>query len=1628
MVQYLRHDSQMGRQFHAVWAWRDWPGRDGRPDTGIDIVAQPVDGEGLVAVQCKFYAAGHAIQKSDIDSFLSESGKEGFSGRIIVETTGHPWSPNAEHAIVGQQIPVRRIGLTDLRNSDLDWSTFHADRPKEAPGRLERKELRPHQEAAIRDVFAGFASSRRGQLIMACGTGKTFTSLKIVERLAAEQDGSARILFMVPSLALMSQTLREWASECALPFHAWSVCSDTKVNRRRASANSDLADIAATDLKTPPTTDPQRLAASLRRARDVEGLQVVFATYQSIDVVSRAQALIDEAWADFDLVICDEAHRTTGATLAGDDDSAFMRVHDERVIRAERRLYMTATPKLFRDEVKNAAKEKDAVLASMDDEALFGPVFHRLGFGEAVGAGLLTDYKVVVLGVPEDQVSAAYQHHAADADGELRLPDVAKLVGCWNAFAKRNGGAFEVSYGEDAQPMRRAVIFAKDIRTSKWVSREFPELVRTSLRDLVNDDDSDDLGVECRHVDGTMNAIERGDHLDWLKREDGAEAAPVTRVLTNARCLSEGVDVPSLDAVVFLNPRKSQVDVIQAVGRVMRRSPGKRFGYVILPVAIPAGMDPAQALGDNERYRVIWQVLQALRAHDDRMDTTINAIAYNTRTPESIIVDVLDFGAKARAEGVAEGRVGGAAHEGGDTDGFATVPPVMREIQGMLPFPALEWKDAVFARIVKQVGDRLYWEDWSTDIADIAGRYIALLDQLLEDPAHQDVFARFVEALRSTLNPSISPARALEMVAQHLLTKPLFDAMFTDQRFTELNPVSRAMQALVDAVGDSEVFVRERQPLDAFYESMVERIRAIDNVAGRQAIMVTLYDRFFSKAFPAMAEHLGIVFTPVEVVDYVLRSADHALRTHFGRSLADEGVTVIDPFAGTGTFITRLLSNGVIPPERMAAKYGREIFANEIVLLSYYIASVNIEAVYREVRADAGLDSGYEEFTGIVLTDTFQMHEGDGSLASEGEFSGNSERAERERGKAITAIVMNPPYSGKQRSANDDNQNLRYPRLDARIRDTYAALSTGMNKNSLYDSYFRALRWAADRIEGGGVIAFVSNNSFLDGNSADGVRLAFQEEFSDIYVLNLRGGINGRVGDRAKREGGNVFPIKTGVAITVLVKQPGGPEGGLARLHLTEVEDYLTREDKLDQLTREASIAGTEFREVVPNEHGDWLGQRDETFSTFMPLGDRETKGSEASTTVFRTFSGGLKTNRDPWCWGFSAERVAGNMRRMIETYNSFVEKGVTEASVLNDPTHISWNRALRKDFARQRLHVFHREAVRAGMYRPFTRAWAYVDRSMNDMVYRLPRIFPTGAHPNVALTVPTDYRKEWSVLMTNLLPDLNIMSACQYFPLWTWEPLPEADPSAPSLFDGLSTTSSVGGAFNGTFDFSRPLAEQVPEIIDGHRRRDAITDHALAAWRTHYGDETITSEDVFFHVYALLHHPDYRERYETDLKKSLPRIPFSPDFDEFVRVGRELAELHVNYERVEPHPAVHEQWSLNAPADEWERHRVTKLRWGKVGGKEERTRIVYNDHLTLTGIPAGVDEYKVGGRSPLEWVLDRYRVSEHKDSKIVNDPNDWFREVGDPRYLVDLIKRLVTVSLETQRLVGGLPPFMEEI
>ena len=1620
MVNYFRTDPTLKAQFDEVYRWTDWRYNGGKADTGIDLVARRVDDGSWTAIQCKFYLPNAIISKPNLDSFFEASGRtfetedgiEHFSSRLIISTTDR-WSSHAEEMLGNQVIPASRIGVSAISESPIDWDVVF---PGAVMGdsalqinlsRRETFEPRPHQQDAIDRAVEGFSTHDRGKLIMACGTGKTFTALRLAEQVAENNGGKARVLFLVPSISLLSQTLKEWTAQGRMDMRTFAVCSDAKVSR-------SAEDIAPYDLEVPVSTEGSQIEKRFASGKRAKGLHVVFSTYQSLPAVHDAQ---QEGLDDFDLVICDEAHRTTGVTLAGEDASNFVRIHDADYIRAAKRLYMTATPRLFDDQVKGKAAEHSAELASMDDEAVYGPEFYRLGFGEAVDKGLLTDYRVLVMTVDE---SVAAEAMARGENGQLNLTLASAMIGAWNGLAKRSGdlqgqkGGFDMN----AAPMQRAVAFARDIKTSKQISESFPSLISTyqqQLREAEGMGDVSlhnvDLRVASQHVDGAMNAMKRGARLSWLESTPDVDQ---TRVLTNARCLSEGVDVPALDSVIFFNPRNSMVDVVQSVGRVMRKSEGKDYGYIILPVAVAPNVSPAQALNDNQRFKVVWQILNALRAHDDRFNAKVNSIALNEGQVEELPIAVDHVGSPKEQLDQAEARSQADASE-----------PDQDMAQQIALFSLERWQEAIYTKLVDKVGTRTYWEDWADDVANIAEAQIARIKALINaaDDTIRKEFEVFIEGLRGNLNDSITEDEAISMLSQHLITAPVFNALFTEHDFAAHNPVARVMQRMVDALSDAKL-ESETESLTKFYESVRIRASEVSSASGKQQVIKDLYERFFRKAFKKQSEALGIVYTPVEIVDFILRSADQISREHFGKGLTDEGVHILDPFTGTGTFMVRLLQSGLIEPEDLARKYAGELHATEIMLLAYYVAAVNIETTYNALQAERAQRNGepepeYVPFDGIALADTFQIHE-EGDILDLKVFKENNAAIQRQIDSPINVIIGNPPYSVGQTSANDNNANLKYPTLDKRIEETFAANSSAQLKNSLYDSYLRAFRWSIDRLGTHGVMAFVSNGGWIDGNTADGVRLSLDDELSDIYVYNLRG--NARTaGEVRRQEAGNVFRDggRTTIAIIIAVKREFPDD---VCIHYRDIGDYLSADEKLAIVAR-STLDNVDWQIIEPNIYGDWLDQRNDEFETWPALGDKKNK---TGLKIFRLFSAGLKTSRDPWCYSSHQVKLRSQVTSSAAFYNSeaerlgeLVAKGHSEDEARKEirfnSEKFSWDRVNIRNVVRGKKITVDQAGFRTSLYRPFFKQHSYFDptQQLNNCTYQLPQLFPTPAHDNIGFTLTgAASHYDFGLIATALLPNLHTLDTGQFFPRWTWDPIeaPEGE-----LDFGM-------GASEG----SEPGTEG--EILDGYRRVDNITDEILGIYREALGSG-VTKDDIFYFVYGQLHDPGYREKYAADLKRMLPHIETPTSrarFDQLAAAGRELMDLHVNYEDVEPWPVTVD---VKASADENDREtwRVQKMKWAKKKdpstGKNvnDVTTLVYNKSVTVRDIPAEADEYMLGSRSALAWIIDRYQVKKDKASGIVNDPNDWADEVGNPRYIVDLIGRVTRVAMETVRIVGSL-------
>ena len=1540
ILDILTHDRHYKNRFDRVWMWRDWARekhiKDERgtgQDMGIDIVARERVGGDLCAVQCKCYADDTMLDRESADRFIAEGVRQDMKNYILACTGAI--SDRLVHDLGKSHCQI--MTKDDLRYK-FDWDAYPQ---KIVPPPL--KKLLPYQKKALNDVVSGFAKKNRGKLIMACGTGKTLVALHAAERLAGK--GGA-VLYLVPSISLILQSMREWSDNANMPHYYMAVCSDTTVR------NTEQGTL--TELEAPASTDPEALKERADRMGK-DALNVIFSTYHSVEVVEKAMA-----GRQLDLVLCDEAHRTAGVDERG-SESYYTRVHYDKNIRAARRLYMTATPRLYTDAVKGKAEQQQKVVVSMDDD-LYGPVFHSLSFYDAVHKHkVLCDFKVRVAVMDGDTLDELVQRAQAGDDAMVPLDEKALMASVWHAL--EHPGA-----DDKKGLLQRAIMFCDMINSSKIVAGEpitYKKDIREDHEQLEKAMQIDSQRsfekivshikkvtkaksrntVDVRHVDGGDSAQERRARLDWLK--SSSDDPGTCRILSNARCLSEGVDVPALDGVVFMNPRKSVVDVVQAVGRVMRKSPGKEFGYVILPVAIPAGVDIDDAMERNEYFKVVWQVLNALRSHDPQLASEINKLVLtdshsNNEVTNRIIIRHA-YGHGLRQAELLEARM----------------------ISG------------ISSKLVQKVGDVNYYDKYGKRLGEVArtieGR---IRNRIKASPEQRAEIEKLHTGLHHMVGDMVTFDEAIRTLAQHMVLARVFDLLFSG-KFAAQNPIAQVFDSVATKIGLEE----ELETLGDFYDDIEREVGRIQSREERQNFIKKIYGNFLESADKKGAEKHGIVYTPVEVIDFIIQSVDVLLQNNFKLSFNDRAVKVKDPFTGTGTFLTRLLELGLIT-DNMFEKYQHDLFADEIVLLAYYTVTINIETTYSSLSKN----NKYVPFDGIVYTDALRTppryHEGAEHRQEQSkiddQFKAAHDRIKRQRSSRIDVIIGNPPYSAGQKKANDRNQNIKYPLLDARITNTYAQETKKLNPhigliNSLYDSYIRAIRWASDRIGESGIIGFVTNAGFIRSQAGAGIRACITKEFNEVWCFDLRGDQRTK-GEISKREGGKVFGSgsRAPVAITFLVKNP--KKSGCT-IRYKNIGDYLTQKAKLEIIKTFGSINMIhDWKIINPDKHHDWLDQRGdagEKFTLYRAIGDKETKAGKHDKAVFRTYSPGTSTGRDRWAYNSSTVDLAKNMRVHIEYANSQSDPENPEI----DPKKATFTIGLKQKLKKHKF-AFDESNIRPSLYRPFFKQYLYFDVSgaYTERISRMPQFFPRPDSENLVICIPDYFKGDFSVLVTNTLPDLHVLASSQCFPLYVY-----------------THTGKV----------------------------DNITDSTLTEYQKHYDDMSITKKKIFYYIYGLLHHEGYRRKFINSLRHELPRIPMAPDFSKFCGAGRRLVNLHLTFEDCH-------RYDLGAPkihSPSNTHFKFSKLSFGTRYSEGTRKMVKDTSVLRADGVVLfdNIPEtsYMVDGRTPLEWVVDRYRVTVDKYSGIVNKP----RAETD---IIAVIERAVYIGIESERIIKALPDEFE--
>ncbi|GAA8742020.1 DEAD/DEAH box helicase family protein [Helicobacter pylori] len=1400
---------------------------------------------------------------------------------------------------------------------------------------------------------------------MACGTGKTYTSLKIMEAL-----DSKITLFLAPSIALLSQTFREYAQEKSDPFYASIVCSDDKVGKGKKNKNDDdTDDIDFSELPNKPSTRPEDILSVCGLAQKENKRFIIFSTYQSALRIKEAQEV---GLGEIDLVICDEAHRTVGAMYSSnerDDKNAFTLCHSDGNIKAKKRLYMTATPKVYSESSKARAKESDNAIYSMDDEGIFGEEIYTLNFTKAIALDLLTDYKVMILAVRKEDLSGVtnsvnkkisrLEAKGTKLDKKLINNEfVCKIIGTHKGLAKKdlialddeNKQDYDLQNKNDTTPSQRAISFCKSINTSKRIKDSF-ETIMECYDEELKKKSFKNLTISIDHIDGTMNCKVRLEKLEELN-----EFKPNTcKVLSNARCLSEGVDVPALDSIVFFDGKSAMVDIIQAVGRVMRKAKHKKRGYIILPIALEESeIQNLDEAVNNTNFKNIWKVIKALRSHDPSL------------------VDEATFKEKIKIFGSDDHNNDETNQddEGLQKDKTEQTKQDPKQAQKTL-FDAILLQDlanAVYNVMPTKLGDRNYWENFTKKTGNIARTLNSRLKDIFEK--NPEFFRGFLDSLKGNIHSNIKEDEALDMITSHIITKPIFDAIFGDNI---KNPISKALDKMVQKLSTLGL-QGETKDLKNLYESVKTEAMHAKSQKSQQELIKNLYNTFFKVAFRKQSEKLGIVYTPIEVVDFILRATNGILKKHFNTDFNDKSITIFDPFTGTGSFIARLLSkeNGLISDEALKEKFLNNLFAFDIVLLAYYIALINI------TQAAQNRDGSLKNFKNIALTDSLDFYEeknNKGVFDLFKDLEENKEIKDTIEKQNIRVIIGNPPYSAGAKSQNDNNQNLSHPKLEKRVCDKYGKNSTAKVGATTRDTLIQSIYMASELLKDKGVLGFVVNGGFIDSKSGDGFRKCVAQEFAHLYVLNLRG--NARTsGEERKKEGDGIFDSgsRATIAIIFFVKDTSVKNSAI---HYYDIGDYLKREEKLNRLANFTNLDAIKFETITPNDKGDWINQREDGFEKLIPL-----KRDKNSKSVFDINSNGVTSGCDPWVYNFSPIVLMQNVQKCMDTYNADLKrfnahfreafkqraKGVksgqlykqlNDSEITTDKTKIAWTRTLKQEFIKNKnLQESNEKRIRLALYRPFNKQWLYFDKNLNEEQSQLPKIFPNKDAQNVVINTTI---RNFSALISDAITDRHFIGDTQAYPLYCYDDL--------------------------------------------GRRDYAISGYALNLFRKHYEDNSIAEEEIFYYIYAILHHKGYLEKYKNSLAKEDPRIALSKDFKELSVLGKELAELHLNYESGEMHASVEYKTLMNA--EEKGYYDVEKM-------KKQGDRINYNNNIAITKIPKKAFDYALNGKSAIDWVIERYKKTTDEDILIENNPNDY----KDGKYVFELLCRVIKLSEKSVDLI----------
>lgn len=1575
---------------------------DSAKDQGIDLIGYD-NNDNVIPIQAKNYLKTNQIKREEVDKFFTE---------ITTKSNKYNWNPVTAwlvyNGVLNKKAEERLVEINNLKDTNIkkiavqellqkiyyqhkihDLKEIYIEKWLESVT-VEKiktpKTLRAYQTEALDKAVQYYKDYDRGHMVMACGTGKTLTSLVMIEKITPP---NAMILFLVPTLDLMRQSIEVARNDIDFDFNGFAVCSDTSVVKRTAKKNDEIM-LSNADLPI------NRVFSSVEQINDyyhkitpppkLSQRIIVFSTYQSVDKIVEAQK---DGFGVFDLVICDEAHRTVKFIDGKENNKKeqnFVVVHDNEKLRAKKRLYMTATPKIFKGDVKKikaTGEYDDLEFLDMSQEDVFGQQFFTYSFSQGVSENYLADFKVIILTFLADEYNTTYQQLKEKYDKLkykekfIELDEFTKLYGVYKTLKSRH--------------IKNAINFCRFAISGKANSRLLTIVWEMLVEHIQqNQEDHDNFQIDFRHVDGTMNSNLRRENIDALdKKEQGCV------VLSNARCLTEGVDVPSLDAVIFMQQRKSEIDIVQATGRVMRKTKEKHAGLVIVPVVASIIDNQKQEVEfdfEKTAFKKVGDILGALRSPNVKpeLKQTVenhqlgdswnnHLIEVTTEINEKKILAIL----KTRQQNLLEDKKPldtETIHSMNDYEAEKVAKQLkieltMENIQNLKN----QIMDKVKSAVVKRVGTRSYWAVWSAEkLPGIVKNVKNFLKYSYE--ANEKIWEQFIKQVQSYLNPAITKQDAINWAADSFITQPLFAILFPHS--LKHNPVVRIFSKLEDDLNLREKLSSEEVKLQNFYDNIRKEVATIETQQAKQNLLKMIYEKYLTAVYKEEAKNNGVVYTPIEVVDFMLKGVNYLLQTEFNNSSFNtENVKILEPFAGTGSFISRLLSEdlNLIAKDNLEYKYKNDIYANEIMLLPYYIASINVSETFNNRQNN----NSYLPYDNIIWTDTFELLDKNTNQAElKIAEDQNHKKIAKLKNEPINVIISNPPYS-----VSAKNKNI-HKTITEIIAEKLTPKTKSKSKGVLQDSIIKALLFSIQKVkmsQENGVIAFILNNSFLVNNATDSLRNYLQNVFSKFYIIDLKGNARKTIQNKTlfSDEGESIFEEKMVGSCVLLgiIKKQSYQLNSKNNAYYISCKKITERKKKLKWIA-ENSLETFKLEKVIKSlsldKNNDWFQKSAIWNNNMVPLNSKIKNINK--NIILKITSNGIMLYNQNLFNNFSMNQLMQNVKKEIKQYKVALDKHL-QSQINKYPVHLK-----NKLKSHKQPEEFQKNYINVILNDPFCKKYCYYDIFFPARLCKFKEIFPQKT--NYFNTVINFHITPFAVKTIVNCHFLESLQKPNNFPRFQYN----LQDQNISLFNE-SRESCVSNDARQIFFW---------EELQNNPEQDDI---------------------IFAYIYGFLHYDSYLKKYYNNfLKGEIPRVYKPQHYADFIKIsniGQQLLDLHTNYENQPMYEDIiflKGNWELDKT-----KYYIQKMKFAKnANNKIDKRTIIFNQYITITNIPLKIYDWTLSDVSAIEHVMKGYVL----DQKNKQNPNDFCAEINNPRYILELLLRVIYISLKTLELKKALPAY----